>query len=221
MNGCTHGLGIVLSWIGGIMLSNRIKGLSRTHDISCAIYTTSLLTLYTSSTLYHSFFSLQNTKYVFEVFDKCAIYILIAGSYTPFLQIILSHKPIWSVGLLSFIWVSCFCGICVEAFLPSWRYRGQFSLSMYLCMGWSCLVCLPEMMERLPQGCINLLILGGVGYTAGVPFFVRNNNLDHSIWHLFVLSGSIFHWLAVYIYVAPLPLAIPIEILWDKESQEL
>jgi hemolysin III len=206
MNGVTHGLGVVLSFIGGYMLSRRISGLSKIHDISCAVYTTSLLALYMSSTLYHSFFSLQSTKYVFEVFDKCAIYILIAGSYTPFLQIILSDNPIWSVGLLAFIWICCLFGICVEAFLPTWEYRGVFSLSMYLGMGWACLICLPEMMERLPQSCLNLLVLGGVAYTVGVPFFVRNNNLDHAIWHLFVLSGSIFHWLAVYLYVAPLPL---------------
>jgi hemolysin III len=62
------------------------------------------------------------------------------------------------------------------------------------------------MQERLPVGCIHLLILGGVAYTAGVPFFVRDNNLDHAIWHLFVLSGSVMHWLAVYLYVAPKPL---------------
>ena len=89
----------------------------------------------------------------------------------------------------------------------------MFSLSMYLGMGWAAVVCLPHMRERLPSGCINLLVSGGVGYTAGVPFFIRNNNLDHAIWHLFVLSGSIFHWLAVYLFVAmkPLPYADTIE----------
>ena len=206
MNAITHCLGVILSFVGGYLLSQRIKGLSKVHEISCAVYTTSLLALYLSSTLYHSFFSLQSTKYVFEVLDKCAIYILIAGSYTPFLQILLGDKPIWSVGLLAFIWACCLFGICVEAFLPTWKHRGVFSLSAYLLMGWSCMICLPEMMERLPQACLNLLVLGGVAYTVGVPFFVRNNNLDHAIWHLFVLSGSVFHWLAVYLYVAPLPL---------------
>ena len=70
-------------------------------------------------------------------------------------------------------------------------------------MGWVALVCLPEFKARLNQEDINLIVLGGVGYTAGIPFFVRNNNLDHVIWHLFVLSGSVFHWLAVFLYVAP------------------
>jgi hemolysin III len=206
MNGITHGLGVILSILGGHLVSKRVEGLSHTHMISCTIYTTSLLVLYTSSTLFHSFFALQHTKYIFQVFDKCAIYILIAGSYTPFLQILLSDQPIFSVGLLGFIWACGFFGIYVEAFCPTWKYRPTFSLAMYLGMGWACMVCLPALKDRLAKGCIYLIFLGGVGYTSGVPFFVRNNNLDHAIWHLFVLTGSILHWMAVYIYVAPMPL---------------
>jgi hemolysin III len=206
MNGCTHGLGVILSIVGGTLLSRRVQGLSTTHDVSCAIYTTSLLVLYTSSTLYHSFFALQGTKYIFEVLDKCAIYILIAGSYTPFLQIVLNDIRLWSVYLLGFMWTCSFLGICVEACYPTWKYRQHFSLLMYLGMGWSALVCLPEIAQRLPDGATNYIIMGGVGYTVGVPFFVRDNNLDHAIWHLFVLSGSIIHWLGIYIYVAPRPL---------------
>jgi hemolysin III len=137
---------------------------------------------------------------------------LIAGSYTPFLQILFADKPIWSVGLLGFIWLCGVLGIMVEAFYPTWRYRPMFSLTMYLGMGWAAMICLPDMAERLPQGCINYLVLGGVGYTAGVPFFVRDNNLDHAIWHLFVMSGSIFHWVGIYVYVAPRPLPISIDI---------
>ena len=75
-------------------------------------------------------------------------------------------------------------------------------------MGWASVVVLPEFSQRLPQACINFLIMGGVGYTSGIPFFLRDNNLDHAIWHLFVMAGSIFHYLAIYIYVAPKPLPI-------------
>lgn len=203
MNGITHGLGVILCCIGGYLLSQRARDQSLTHTISCSVYTTSLLVLYMSSTLYHSFFSLQNIKYIFQVMDKCAIYVLIAGSYTPFLTVMFADKPIFSIGLLGFIWTCCFLGISVEALAPTWKWRPVFSLSMYLGMGWAAMVCLPEAHDRLPLRCIHLLVLGGVGYTAGVPFFVRDNNLDHAIWHLFVLSGSIFHWLAVYLYVAP------------------
>ena len=151
---------------------------------------------------------MQNTKYIFEVLDKCAIYILIAGSYTPFLQIVLAHEPLWSTGLLSFIWICGLLGITVEATLPVWRYRRFFSLAMYLGMGWSALVCLPEVASLLPENAIRLMILGGVAYTSGVPFYVRSNNLDHAIWHLFVLAGSAFHWMGIYLYVAT----------WDEEK---
>ena len=140
---------------------------------------TSLLVLYTSSTLYHSFFALMITRYVFEVLDKCAIYILIAGSYTPYLQICLHDKPKWSIYLLAFIWFCAIAGVSVEACFPAWKYKPTFSLSMYLGMGWACVVCLPDLIEVVPQVTLHLLILGGVAYTGGVPFFVRNNNLDH------------------------------------------
>jgi hemolysin III len=208
MNGITHGLGVLLSLYGGYLLSQRVHHQSYTHAISCGIYTSSLLALYLSSTLYHSFFTMLNTRYIFQVMDKCAIYILIAGSYTPFLQILMGDQLVFSYGLLGCLWLFGGLGIAVEAMYPTWKWKGTFSLSMYLGMGWAALLCLPHMKERLPTGCIHLVVLGGVAYTAGVPFFVRNNNLDHAIWHLFVLSGSILHWMAVFIYVAPKPLPV-------------
>ena len=206
------------------------------HFYSCTIYSISLVVLYTSSTLYHSFFTLRHTKYVFEVIDKCAIYILIAGSYTPFLQIVLSHYMIYSYGLLCFLWLFCGLGVTVEFMYPIWKYKGTFSLVMFLCMGWSALICIPEVARIIPPRALHFMTMGGLSYTAGVPFFVRNNStywcnmniwtnrvisntffvllyikikptdLDHAIWHLFVLGGSIFHWCGVYFYVVPLPI---------------
>lgn len=205
MNGVTHGLGILLACIGTVLLSNKVKESSINHILSCAAYSTSLLVLYTSSTLYHSFFALTITRYIFNVLDHCAIYILLAGSYTPFLRIALGHRLIWSTYLLIFLWLCCIAGIFVEAFCNHWKYKRIFSLAMYLGMGWSCLICLPDLYSILGKEAILLLILGGVVYTFGVPFYVRNNNLDHSIWHCFVLAGSIIHWLCIYIYIAPLP----------------
>jgi len=206
MNSVTHGLGIIICLIGSNLLMYRVREKSFTHIFSCSIYSASLLVLYTSSTLYHSFFSLLNIRYLFEIFDHCAIYILIAGSYTPYLSIALHHKPIWSVYLLTFIWLCCVMGNVVEGFFAKWKLKSIFSLTMYLAMGWCCVICIPDLLQVLPQGALNYLIMGGVAYTSGVPFFVRNNNLDHSIWHCFVLAGSIFHWLGVYLYVAPIEL---------------
>mmetsp|Transcript_7372 Transcript_7372/g.10576 ORF Transcript_7372/g.10576 Transcript_7372/m.10576 type:complete len:484 (-) Transcript_7372:726-2177(-) len=201
MNCVTHGLGILLGTIGSFVLASKVRGMENHYKLSCAVYSISLVVLYMSSTLYHSFFALLRTRYIFQVFDKCAIYILIAGSYTPFLTIVLHHKPMWSGSLLAFIWVCALSGIGVEAFFPLWKYRPRFSLAMYLGMGWSCLICMHDFVEILPANALYLIIAGGVAYTGGVPFFVRNNNLDHSIWHVFVIAGSFFHWLSVYLYV--------------------
>jgi hemolysin III len=205
MNGVTHGLGVLLAFLGSYLLAERVRDASSRHRVSCLVYSTSLIVLYMSSTLYHSFFTMLHTRYIFAVIDKCAIYILIAGSYTPFLQVALRHEPLYSTHLLGFIWVCCALGIYVEAFLPAWKHKGRFSLAMYLGMGWSALVCLPDVARVVPEAAMNLMVLGGVAYTAGVPFFVRDNNLDHAVWHLFVLGGSFFHWLGIYSHVATLP----------------
>jgi len=205
MNSVTHGLGILLIIIGTILLSARTSEMSFRHRASCAVYSASLLVLYTSSTLYHSFFTMRLTKDIFDVLDHCSIYVLIAGSYTPYLTIVFPHKPAWSVYLLAFIWICCFAGLMVEAFGRKWKHKSKFSLSMYIGMGWAALLCFKDMLEELPVACLYLLVAGGVSYTGGVPWFVRNNNMDHAIWHCFVLAGSIFHWYSIFSYVVPLP----------------
>ena len=239
MNAVTHCAGVVMSIIGGRLLSLAVRDTSFTHRISCAIYTGSLLSLYLSSTLFHSFFATVNTRRIFRVMDKCAIYILIAGSYTPFMQVLLNDQPLYSFGLLGFIWTCCILGVSVEAMYPDWKHRNMFSLAMYMGMGvscqlhelsiilqqryihfcltlilllsffdqkWCCVVCLPQMVARSHVQCVYMILLGGAAYTAGVPFYVRNNNLDHALWHLFVMAGSIIHWLAVYLHVSSTPL---------------
>ena len=170
---------------------------------SCAVYSMSLIVLYTSSTLYHSFFALRYTRYIFESLDHCAIYILIAGTYTPIFSIALNNERV-SLYMICFIWLCCILGVYVELAHSTWEHKGKFSLSMYVGMGWVCVVGMPKLMQVLPIESIHLIFLGGIAYMGGVPFFVRNNDLDHSIWHLFVLVGSVIHWLCVYWYVASL-----------------
>jgi hemolysin III len=99
MNAVTHCIGVILSLVGWQLMLQRVRNLSLTHKVSCIIFSFSLLALYLSSTLFHSFFTMVNTRNVFRVMDKCAIYILIAGSYTPFMQILLSDQPIYSFGV--------------------------------------------------------------------------------------------------------------------------
>lgn len=190
MNCVTHGLGIILGTVGQLLLNRQIVGQPWYYIVSCAIYSTSVITLYMSSTLFHSFFALRRVKFIFGVFDKCAIYLLIAGSYTPFLMIGLHHEQLLSMKLLLFIWGCAISGIFVEMFYHSWKYKSNFSLAMYLGMGWCCLTCMPDIVEVLPRNALLLLVAGGVSYTGGVPFFIRNTNLDHSIWHMFVLAGK-------------------------------
>ena len=139
MNCVTHGLGILLAVIATILLSNEVKGKPKHYIVSCAIYSTSLIVLYLSSTLYHSFFALQRTRYIFQVFDKCSIYILISGSYTPFFTVVVRHQM-----LLLFVWVFGISGISVEAFAPLWRFKGTFSLVMYLGENFDNIVCIPH-----------------------------------------------------------------------------
>ena len=127
----THGLGILMAVIATILLSKLVEGKPFHYVLPCAVYSTSLIVLYLSSTLYHSFFALQRTRFIFQVFDLCAIYILIAGSYTPFLTIVL-HESKWSGHLLAFIWICSLSGIGVEAIYPLWKFKPRFSLAMYL-----------------------------------------------------------------------------------------
>ena len=204
MNGVTHGLGVILCIVGFSLMNYKVKDGDLNKRVSCLAYSISLLVLYISSTLYHSFFALKYTRYIFECLDHCAIYILITGSYTPFLRIALHDKPFGSFYLLIFLYLCCIGGVMVEAFYNTWVHKPKFSLAMYLGMGWSCMICYSDMMEVLPKEATNLILMGGIGYTSGVPFFVRNNNLDHSIWHCFVLAGSIFHWFCIYFYIAPM-----------------
>ncbi len=206
MNCITHGLGIILAIIGAIFLSASVKDKPSHYINSCAIYSTSLIVLFSCSTLYHSFFALTRTRFIFRVFDRCAIYMLMIGSYSPLLNIALQKHAY--TNLLWSIYTCGLCGIVTEATLWKWKHKPKFSLAMYMGMGWSCLVCLPDLMEALPVEAVWLLAAGGVAYTSGVPFFVRNTNLDHSIWHVFVLVGAVLHWLLMYLYVARLPVEI-------------
>jgi hemolysin III len=168
MNSVTHGLGVVLAIIATILLTKRVQGLPSYYTVSCAVYSTALIVLYSTSTLYHSFFALKTVHSIFKVVDRCAIYILIAGSYSPFLMIALHHNEVWSWHLLLFIWGCALGGMLVEATLFRWAHKPKFSLGMYIGMGWCCLVCLPDLMAVLPKRASMLLVAGGLAYTGGM-----------------------------------------------------
>ncbi|GAB5357024.1 hypothetical protein AAMO2058_000338300 [Amorphochlora amoebiformis] len=169
--------------------------------IAAAMYSSSLLLLYMSSTLYHAFFCCKATNRVFQVLDHSAIYLLIAGTYTPVLILALPENH-WSTPLLFFQWISCFTGILIE--FVEFTGKVQVTLIMYVMMGWSVIVCFQDLTSNLPGEGIFWLVVGGVFYTGGVPFFIAQFYMSHVIWHMFVLVGSICQWWAVYQHVMPL-----------------
>jgi len=200
LNAATHGVGCILSIVGSLFLGLGVRGKPATYKISVVVYSVALNVLYLSSTLFHSFFGLGSTVvWVFGVMDHCAIYLLIAGTYCPFLWILFPRDP-YADRLLAVMWAAAFAGMGTNAF-----YYGQgksvIGLTLYLGMGWSCTLRLREMVRRLGPSGTRLLVLGGLLYTGGVPLFIKNRRTcgipDHTLWHLFVLAGSTSHYFCI------------------------
>ncbi|KWT99941.1 hemolysin [Vibrio toranzoniae] len=200
-NAITHGLGVVLGVVGLILLL--IRALDHQADMltiaSMAVYGSSILLLFLASTLYHSI-TTEKTKRLLKTLDHCAIYLLIAGSYTPFLLVSL-RTPL-AMGLMAVIWGIALVGIIMKiAFV--YRFK-RFSLMTYLAMGWLSLVVVYQLAMNIEMGGLVLLALGGVIYSLGVIFYVAKRiPYNHAIWHLFVLAGCACHFFAIYLYVTP------------------
>jgi hemolysin III len=199
MNSITHLLGVVLALVGVIALVVR-AGL--TGDpwkiVSCSIYGGMLVILYVSSTLYHS---IQGaSKKFFQKFDHSAIYLLIAGSYTPFTLVTL--RGAWGWSLFAVVWGLAVIGILQDILFS--KRRGILSVIIYLLMGWIALVAIRPLSLALPGAGMTLLIAGGLFYTIGIVFYALDKRMIHShgIWHLFVLAGSACHFFTIFLYVA-------------------
>jgi hemolysin III len=196
----THGLGALLAIIGLVVLVARaaIYG-DHWHIVASSIFGGTLVLMYTASTLYHAI-PLTRAKRVLRVFDHSLIYFLIAGSYTPFALITLRGP--WGWGLLAFVWTLALAGVVFKIFATG-RFE-KLSLAIYLLMGWAALVAIEPLVEAMHPGGLALLAAGGLTYTGGVAFYVwQRLRYHHAIWHLFVLAGSVLHYLAVYLYVIP------------------
>ena len=168
--------------------------------VSFSIYGASLITLFTASTLYHAVRT-PRIKRLFEVLDQSAIYLLIAGTYTPFMLVTIRGALGWS--LFGVIWGLAVAGIAVTWWFPAEKLR-LFSSVSYLVMGWLIVIGAGPLLEQLPMAGILWLTAGGVLYSAGVPLFLcKQMPFAHAVWHLFVLGGSLCHYVAVRGYVAP------------------
>jgi hemolysin III len=198
-NSITHLIGMLLSVSGvSVMMTLAILTGDLWKIVSCAVFGGAMVFLYSFSTLYHS---LQgNTKKFFQRLDYIAIYIMIAGTYTPFTLVTLRHDLGWWV--FGIIWGLALIGITQEIYrVPS--PKRKFSLFLYLLMGWLILFVAKSIFEQLSSAALMWLVLGGLFYTFGVIFFVNDEKWKHAhgIWHLFVLAGSTCHFFCVLLYI--------------------
>lgn len=200
-NSVSHGVFALCAVIGGtVAVTLAVLFGGPTEIVACTIYAVSLFLLYTMSTLYHAF-PFPKVKYVFRIFDHSSVFLLIAGTYTPFMLITLKGNI---KGLVIFIvvWAAALIGIVLNA--VSIKRFARLSLVLYLVMGWSIVFAIGDVVAALPTAGFWLLLLGGLSYTGGVAFYVAKKiKYTHAVWHLFVVLGSILHYFCIVLYVLP------------------
>jgi len=199
-NAMTHGVGLALSVVGWIALVVLSGMAGDGWDLAAsAVFGGSLVFLYSVSTLYHSVRT-PRAKWILRVLDHVAIFLLIAGTYTPFTVVLM--RTGWGWTLLALVWGLALVGLLFKLFSKH-RFHPA-ATSLYLIMGWLGILFADPMSAALPAGAILLIVAGGLAYTAGVVFYGWHSlRYSHAIWHVFVLVGSICHYAAVALYVLP------------------
>lgn len=168
--------------------------------VSCTIFGVTIVIMYASSTMYHSLQGARS-KYVFKILDHSSIFFLIAGTYTPFTLVYLRGGLGWL--LFSIVWIGFVLGTVFKSLAV--KKLNILSTAIYVAMGWVILIAIRKLFETVPTGGIILLLLGGLAYTLGVPFYgIKKIPYNHAIWHLFVLAGTTFHFFSVFLYVIPI-----------------
>jgi hemolysin III len=200
----THGIGVLMSIVGlATLIVHSSKYGDVWHIVSSAIYGSTMITLYGSSTLYHSV-TIPDVKRVLRRLDHAAIFLLIAGTYTPFTLVNLRGG--WGWTLFGMVWSIATAGIIMELIVRQ-RYKG-ISIALYLGLGWLVMIAIEPMMANVAPGGLLLLLAGGLCYSFGVIFYLWKTLVyHHAVWHLFVLAGSACHFFAVFLYVLPHSLA--------------
>ncbi len=199
-NSITHGVGLILS-IAGLAILTAFAAVygSVWHIVSSSIYGATQILLYTTSTLYHCI-PLPRAKAVLRIFDHSAIFLLIAGTYTPFALV--SLRGPWGWSLLAVVWGLAIAGIALQGVLI--RQKALITSIPYVGMGWVAMIGIKPLLVSVAPGGLVLLFAGGLAYSAGIIFYVwRRIPYHHAIWHLFVLAGSAFHFFAILLYVIP------------------
>lgn len=196
-NTLTHGIGFVLSLLGFFLLIYYENGKTPQSIIAVILYGLSLVVLYFASTIYH-YVQKESRKRKLRILDHISIYLLIAGTYSPLVLITLPHSKGWLLFWL--VWGMAALGTVLKLFFTG-KYE-KLSLILYVLMGWLIVLDLPELLHHIDTPGLILLFLGGFFYTAGIFFYVKHSlTYHHAIWHLFVLLGSLSHFLFIFLKV--------------------
>jgi hemolysin III len=200
LHAISHGIGALLSVVALILMWQlSVQANDNWRLFSSIVYGVSLILLYSSSTLYHSIHRIEIKRRLRQL-DHAAIFILIAGTYTPFTLVNLRDN--WGLPLFGLIWLVALVGVIIEL-ATALKYK-KLSLGLYLGMGWLVIIAIQPMLNHVDTGGLLLLLAGGLSYSFGVIFYTwKRLFMHHAIWHLFVLGGSVLHFLAVYYYVLP------------------
>ncbi|MBI5084525.1 MAG: hemolysin III family protein [Acidobacteria bacterium] len=196
-NAVTHGLGALLGVAGLVVLVVRaaLEG-TAVQVVAAAVYGSSLILLYAVSTLYHALTN-GRAKRVFRILDHCLIYVLIAGTYTPFTLVTL--RGAWGWSLFGAVWGLAVMGVVFKIFFTGRLHL--LSTAAYVLMGWMAVVAIVPLWRALPGAALAGLVAGGLFYSLGVIFFASSRRYAHAVWHVFVLTGSVCHFAVVLRYV--------------------
>lgn len=200
-NSITHGVGVIFA-ISALVVMDVFAALFGDvwHVVSCTIFGTTLIILYTASTLYHSI-PIPKTKMLLRLIDHSAIFLLIAGTYTPFTLV--SLRGPWGWSLFGAVWGIALLGVIFQVFLL--RRWPLFSVGLYVGMGLIILIAIKPLVNTLSPTGLKLLVYGGLAYILGLVFYSwKRLPYSHAVWHLFVLAGSALHFFSVLFYVIPL-----------------
>lgn len=191
-------LGIIFAVIAFLMVSRNPSTLAY---IAVSIYSFSVITLYAMSALYH-FLPQGTAKRIFRVFDHCTIFLLIAGTYTPYCLIVFWAQPIGKV-MFAIEWVLAVVGITLNAVNMRKKAVKVFSMISYVIMGWLVAVAIPQLLSLVPFACFAFLLAGGIAYTVGIIFYAlgKNRKYMHCVWHVFVIIGSVLQYVSILYFL--------------------
>ncbi len=201
-NSISHGIGVVFSITALVLLLvYSISSSNVTATVAFSIYGASGIFLYLASTLYHSF-RIEGVKRILRIFDHSSIYLYIAGCYTPIA--LLGMEGGWRIGIIISVWLIAVGGVTFKILTyKSYEKYKKYSLAIYLAMGWIAVITIKPLLANLPLSFLMYLLAGGLVYTVGTVFYAfKKIPYNHAIWHLFVLGGTVVHFIGIFKYLA-------------------